>query len=627
VSLSAAAPDSRNEPGLRALLEAMCTFVWTEDPSAGVTTPQPGIEKYTGFAFEQYRGKGWVEYVHPDDRDHVTEVWNRAVQSKSWYEVHWRCWNAGTKTWRRCITRGIPVLNADGSVREWVGAVTDIENRIETAYGRQPEWLYMALAAAGMALWEWVPETGEMHWTPHSEQIYGVPPGATRDELDARIHPEDLPKIRAERAKGAATGRVDITDRIIHPSGEIRWLRHKGAAVPGSVPMKLAGVTMDITHMTELQASYRAQAAELQALLDAIPALVMIARDPECLQITGNPAADKWFGCPSGTNYSFTPGPSSSPLPLTPLDVNGMPLAPGDLPMQRACRTGNAVWNEEIEFRLPDKSSRTLLVNAIPLLDAGALRGCLAVCMDVTEAKHAQREIARANRELLFANQQLTEFNYAASHDLREPLRQIAVYSELLAEKLGPRLDEESARCLEVCRSGVYRMQELLDGLQKYAQLTNDPETQNFAAESREAFETARENLASAIAQSHASIEAGELPKVAAAYHSLVQVFQNLLSNAIKYRSSADPVIRVTASRDGDFWRFAVTDNGIGIEPQFHKTIFGMFKRLHSRTHYEGAGMGLAICQRIIERQGGKIWVESQKDQGSTFFFTLHSRD
>lgn len=106
-----------------------------------------------------------------------------------------------------------------------------------------------------------------------------------------------------------------------------------------------------------------------------------------------------------------------------------------------------------------------------------------------------------------------------------------------------------------------------------------------------------------------------------------MQVFQNLLSNAIKYRSSADPVIRVTASREGDFWRFAVADNGIGIgiDPQYHKTIFGMFKRLHGRSCYEGAGMGLAICQRIIERQGGKIWVESQRDHGSTFFFTLHS--
>jgi PAS domain S-box-containing protein len=250
-----------------------------------------------------------------------------------------------------------------------------------------------------------------------------------------------------------------------------------------------------------------------------------------------------------------------------------------------------------------------------------------AIAMDNARLfEQIKRERARAeetNRALRRANSDLEQFAYSASHDLQEPLRMVALYSEMLRRKFAGQLGADADLFIKYTKEGAIRMERLLNDLLAYTRASALSEKPIEAFESSRALERAIHNLQTAIEQSGASIEHSALPKVSVEEVHLEQIFQNLIGNAIKYRSAEPPHVVIGAERRAGEWLFSVKDNAMGISPQYKEQIFGMFKRLHTAAEYSGTGMGLAICQRIIERYGGRIWVESELGQGSTFFFTL----
>ncbi len=232
-------------------------------------------------------------------------------------------------------------------------------------------------------------------------------------------------------------------------------------------------------------------------------------------------------------------------------------------------------------------------------------------------------EQQRIQDELRQANQDLEQFAYSASHDLQEPLRNVGIYSELLAKRYQQKLDNHGLKYLEIIRNGARRMEMLVSDLFAYTQAMK-LETGVESTGAGLAFEQALANLAQAISESHAQITADPLPALRMHSTHLQLLFQNLIGNAIKYRSPLrPPVIHVGAKDQTSHWLFSVTDNGIGIEPQYRELIFGLFKRLHTSDQYSGTGIGLAICQRIVERYHGRIWVESEPGRGSSFKFTV----
>jgi len=238
------------------------------------------------------------------------------------------------------------------------------------------------------------------------------------------------------------------------------------------------------------------------------------------------------------------------------------------------------------------------------------------IFIDVTARK-------RAEAELLRANQDLEQFAYSASHDLQEPLRSVKIYSELLARHLGDKLEGNARVFLDFVSAGATRMEMLVRDLLAYTQAgqLDRPETPEDA---NTALNSALANLDGAIRESGAQVTSERLPSLRVRGMQLQQLFQNLIGNAIKYRRpDTPPVIHVTARRDGDNWLFSCSDNGLGIEAEYKERIFGLFKRLHTGDEYSGTGIGLAICQRIVERYHGRIWVESELGKGSTFHFTL----
>ncbi len=234
----------------------------------------------------------------------------------------------------------------------------------------------------------------------------------------------------------------------------------------------------------------------------------------------------------------------------------------------------------------------------------------------------ARAELEHSNVDLMRSNRDLEQFAYIASHDLQEPLRAVAGFTTLLEQRYQDKLDEKADSYIRFIVDGVSRMQALINGLLEYSRVNTRGGVPEPVPADR-ALQEALANLRTAIEQSGAVVTVTPLPTVRADLAQLTHVFQNLIENALKFRSERRPEIEIGARPEDGFWRFWTRDNGIGIDPRYADRIFLIFQRLHTRDKYPGTGIGLAICKRIIERHGGKIWVESQPGQGSTFYFTL----
>lgn len=238
-----------------------------------------------------------------------------------------------------------------------------------------------------------------------------------------------------------------------------------------------------------------------------------------------------------------------------------------------------------------------------------------AVLSDITESKRAERAIKETNDEL-------QDFAFALAHDLREPLRMVVNFTQLLAEEQHGKLGEESDRYISYAIEGALRIEALLRDMLNYWAVTNQGESVLVSVDSNEVLSRTLADLQTAIQESGAKVTFGRLPTVLSKEMVLMQLFQNLIGNSIKYSGAKPPQIHISAVRTAEGWLLSVKDDGIGIDPAHAGRVFGMFKRLHGK-EIPGTGIGLALCKKLVERQGGRIWVESEAGKGATFKFTI----
>jgi two-component system CheB/CheR fusion protein len=275
--------------------------------------------------------------------------------------------------------------------------------------------------------------------------------------------------------------------------------------------------------------------------------------------------------------------------------------------------------NFEVERRTTAGAGpKTMLLNAREIRQRGGARMILLAIDDITELRRSTEELQRKNEDL-------KQFVFAASHDLREPLRMIVAHTQFLSERYAGKLDEKGAMSIGYAVDGALRMEALISGLREFWQLSEQAEEPRAPVDCNEVVSRAVLNLETWVAETQATITRDPLPELLASEATLIQLFQNLLANALKYRSEEPPRIHISATREGNDWIFSIRDNGIGIDPKHARLIFGVFKRLHAPDAYPGTGMGLAICQKIVERYGGRIWVESQPGQGADLKFAIPS--
>ncbi len=281
-----------------------------------------------------------------------------------------------------------------------------------------------------------------------------------------------------------------------------------------------------------------------------------------------------------------------------------------------------------------DGSSFPAELTSSPLHTDGASFTIHAI-RDVTDRKKAEEEIRQLNAgleqkvqertgELTQSNEELRQFVYVASHDLKEPLRTVATFSELLAESVGDKLDPAAAQFLTYIIGGVKRMNDLIDDLLSYSTFDGS-EVRLVPVDMNVILEEALFNLHAMIQEEHAEVTYDPLPRITGDHVQLVQLLQNLIGNSIKYRSKDDPHIHVGAECHGGEVIICVRDNGIGMDPVYSEEVFKLFKRLHPRQQYSGNGVGLAICRKIVMRHGGRIWFESTEGKGTTFYFSMPS--
>jgi len=277
-------------------------------------------------------------------------------------------------------------------------------------------------------------------------------------------------------------------------------------------------------------------------------------------------------------------------------------------------------------FRIRHENNELNYISTKALLErdeSNNTRKISGVCFDITEMKMgAEKAMFRLNEDLLRSNKELEQFAYVASHDLQEPLRMVSSFTQLLAQRYGDKLDQDAQEFIQYAVDGAARMQVLINDLLDYSRIGT--RGRQFAViDMHEVLGQAVNNLRIKIQERNTLITNDNIPTVFADEGQMVQLFQNLIGNALNF-SKASPKIHISAREEKDQYVFIVADNGIGIEPQYFERIFQIFQRLHPKNDFGGGtGIGLAICKRIIERHGGKIWVESKKGKGSVFYFTI----
>jgi PAS domain S-box-containing protein len=364
------------------------------------------------------------------------------------------------------------------------------------------------------------------------------------------------------------------------------------------------------THLAQMEGRYR-------GLLEAAPdAMVVVNQAGEIALL--NVQAEKQFG------YSRDELVGQQVKNIIPEGFAERLIADGTRSAAEALaqQIGTGI---ELIARRKDGSEFPIEIMLSPLESAEGILVTAAI-RDISERKKSEEHLLKTVGELKRSNEELQQFAYVSSHDLQEPLRMVASYTQLLAKRYKGRLDSDADEFIAFAVDGCNRMQGLIQDLLAYSRAgTTGKALCEVSGEG--ALQGALTNLRITIEQSGAVVSHDSLPAITTDETQLTQVFQNLVGNAIKYRSAEVPRVHVSAAKNGgNEWIFSVRDNGLGIAPQYFERIFILFQRLHGRNEFEGTGIGLAICKKVLERLGGRIWVESQLEKGSTFYFALPER-
>ena len=511
------------------------------------------------------------------------------------------------------VTAAIRDISVRKDAEEHLAHVEGRSRRTEEALDQSEERYRMLLdGVRDYAIFMLDPQGLIVTWNAGAERIKGY----RADEIIGRnfscfFPPQDILRGRPEELLRLAVTEGSHEERSmrVRKNGSRFLARFTLTALRGS-DGELRGfseVSHDLSESMESEARYR-------GLLEAAPdAMVVVDQAGKIVLL--NVQAEKQFG------YHRDELVGQRVTNIIP-DGFAERLIADDLRTAEDALAQQIGTGIELTGQRKDGSEFPIELMLSPLESAEGILVTAAI-RDISVRRAAELHLAQMVEELRRSNDELGQFAYIASHDLQEPLRMVASYTQLLAKRYTGQLDADADEFIAFAVDGADRMQRLIEDLLAYSRVATKGK-ELVETSSEEALQRALLNLRGSIGESGALVEHDPLPPVMADGTQLAQLFQNLVGNAIKYRATGAPRVHISVGKaDGDRWSFAVKDNGIGIDPQYFERIFGMFQRLHGRNEFAGTGIGLAICKKIVERHGGSITVESEPGEGSTFRFDL----
>jgi PAS domain S-box-containing protein len=603
----------------RAPIEATAQVVWTLSPDGHFVTEQPSWSAFTGQSFAEYCEWGWLAAIHPAERTQITDVWSNTNADATIFEVEQRLRRYDGE-YREMSVRGVPIVDDDGSVREWVGVHTDITERKRAERTlQQSEQRYRALIdATAQIVWSTAADghfvTEQPSWSAFTGQSFAEYRGWG---WSAAFHPNDRARIDRLWLKSLADlTTFEMEQRLRRADGQYRHMSVRAVPIltaDGSV-REWVGVHADITDRIHAELALKESEARFRSTFEQAG-----------MGIAHVGLSGRWLFVNS-TICEIT-GYTEAEL----LGMNFQDLThPDDLPQDRENIRqilAGEIQIVKFEKRYIHKLGHITWINLTGTLrrsEAGEPLYFIASFEDINDRKQAEfalqaqaLELAKTTTKLELRNQELSRFSYVVSHDLKAPLRAIANLSEWIEEDLAEVVDPSTKKNLDLMRSRVHRMEALIDGLLEYARVGNTQVSlETFSIE-----HLLTEIIDSIGIPSSFTIELPTaLPPITTNRTLLYQVLANLIGNAYKHHPRPDGRIRLSVAPTPEAWEFTVTDDGKGIAPTDRDRVFGIFQTL-ADPDKKNTGIGLSIVKKIVEERGGTISLESQLGQGCTFKF------
>ena len=604
----------QSESRLRDALRAANEGAWRLDLRQKIIEVTEVISEMVGLPPRDTRisHDDWLERVHPEDRKICNNCLDDLIHGRSETIDFQVRYNSAQDGWIHIHNRGrISERSETGKPLKATGFITDITERVEAEKRLSERDQQIAEAIDAAALGTWRHDYARRTITLSGSVVAALTGDSMQMDFTIEdwvkfIHPDDLgnlSELMADTLSGKRA-RSDAEYRLKHPDGEWHWYRVTGSVVERDSqgqPTIGSGVVWNIDAARRAELELAEKQERFERIYRASPAM-MHTIDAEGYIVE---VSDYWL---ARLGYERHEVIGRKSIDFLDADSRKQALEE-NLPF-----LFEHGYNADLPYRFLHKNGSVMHVLLSSFLERDEMGNPLrsyAVITNVSALLKANEDLARTNREL-------DRFATVASHDLQEPLRKIAAFSNLIQRRYAEKLDEDGVKHLEFLVDAAHRMQRLIDDLLQYSRLASQS-IEPRPVDVGRALRSVLENLDAAITESGARLTIGSMPTVQADPTLLEQILQNLISNAIKYRTEDAPEITIDAHSDDKGWVISVADNGIGLDVKFAEKIFAPFQRLHSREAYKGTGIGLAIVRQAVERHNGKIWVESEEGKGATF--------
>jgi len=611
------------------LLESSSDFIYLKDKDSRIRFCSQSMAVITGHAsWRDMVGKHDLEIFPPETakiyRDEELPVFRDGIpllnKTDPYIDAEGKhCW-VNTNKW--------PVFDTDGkTVVGLFGISRDITDRIraEEQVRSSMEKLNEAQRIAQVGNWELDLIGGQLFWSDEIFNLFEIDKarfGASYEAFLNAIHPEDRDKVNLAYTRSLETREAyEIMHRLLMADGRIKWVNERCETIydEKGKALRSVGTVQDITGRKLAEAALAQQELLLRTIFDALPVGVWVT-DAQGNITKGNEASQTiWAGARyvGLAQYGEYRGWWHD---------SGKLIAPEEWGLARAVTRGEVALNEVIDIQCFDGTRKTILNSCLPLRnDDDEIVGAIAVVQDISDRIEFEMRLKEKSEALQRSNSDLERFAYSVSHDMRQPLRAVSGHLQLLQRSLRDKLDDDDRENMNFALEGAKRMDSMIVSLLDYSRVGRKTEAKAWLS-SRETLDEALGFLEPLMHDTAAQVSvAGEWPQVYASRDELTRLFQNLIGNGIKFcEPGKTPQVEVESVIAADNWRVTVRDHGIGIDPQQIDRLFQFFSRLQSRTRFDGTGMGLALCRRIVEHHGGRVWVESEGEgKGSTFSFEM----